>query len=964
MSRSYQLICILLAFCSLNLQAQDHLAKLKQRADELPENQSKVEALIELGRHLQNSRPRQSIKRLEEAIDLAKSIDFEEGVTNAGYNLAVTYYTSGRINKSIETLEGRLDYLTANRTSDHLQSYYLLLAQIHGKKKDLVELRRYQQLYIALQDSLTQAQANAEIKIFEQKFEEEKAVASKAVQLRDQAITDLQKQEEINLRKQLEIAQLQKQTAELERANAEQQQRRLMDENRAIQLEVELNQKIANRNRLIVIAFGILLLVGVLAQRIRILQQRKKVAFEKEKSKRLEQIDELKDQFLANTSHELRTPLNGIIGIAEGLRDGVHADDPIQQKSNLAMIVSSGKRLSNLVNDLLDFSKMRNDELHLNLKPVDIWSLTEIVIQMNKSMADAKEVTISNELSKNAKAVSADEDRLQQILFNLIDNAIKFSDGGSVTITGEIQNNHMAISVKDEGVGISKHQMEEIFDEFKQLDAATDRKYRGTGLGLSITSKLVKLHGGQICVSSSPGQGSTFTFTLPLTSDAAASGTVVEQLSRTVSTALDETIVPAIIPKASKQESSKIRILIVDDEPINHQVLHNHLGTQHYDITSAMDGNKAIKLLDDGFQFDLVLLDIMMPRMTGYAVCQQIRKKFLASELPVIMITAKNQVSDLVEALSYGANDYLAKPFSKDEFLARIKTHLDLYTINSAMTRFVPSEFLRSLGYNSITDVKLGDYQERAVTVFFSDIRSYTTMSESMTPEETFRFVAAYVNRMGPIIKRFNGFVLQYLGDGIMALFLESPDHAIRAAVAMQQQIMAYNDERAAKGRDQIKVGMGLHTGPLVMGIIGDRTRNDPATISDAVNIASRMEGLTRQFGASILITKETMAQLTNPEEFKHRYLGEVVTKGKTELVEIFEILNGEKTARADSKSATKEIFERAVAHFKDEEYTLATELFEEVLSKDPTDKAASYYLMKSTSLFSLKNIEGTDHFG
>ena len=199
----------------------------------------------------------------------------------------------------------------------------------------------------------------------------------------------------------------------------------------------------------------------------------------------------------------------------------------------------------------------------------------------------------------------------------------------------------------------------------------------------------------------------------------------------------------------------------------------------------------------------------MMPRMTGYVVCQQIRKKYLASELPIIMITAKNQVSDLVEALAYGANDYLAKPFSKDEFIARIRTHLDLYSINAATSKFVPSEFLRSLGYDAITDVRLGDYRERNVTVFFSDIRAYTTMSESMTPEQNFKFVGAYVNRMGPIIKRFDGFVLQYLGDGIMALFMESADKAINAAIVMQRAIRLYNRSRTSRNRLPISVWDG-----------------------------------------------------------------------------------------------------------------------------------------------------------
>ena len=181
-------------------------------------------------------------------------------------------------------------------------------------------------------------------------------------------------------------------------------------------------------------------------------------------------------------------------------------------------------------------------------------------------------------------------------------------------------------------------------------------------------------------------------------------------------------------------------ILIVDDEPINHQVLKNHLSSETYQITMAMNGEDALKALNNGNKYDLVLLDVMMPRMNGYEVCQKIREKFMSSELPVIMVTAKNQVQDLVHGLHIGANDYLAKPFSKQELLARIKTQIDLNRIFHTVGRFVPNEFIKSLGKEKITDVKLGDQAHRNVTVLFTDIRAYTTIAEQMTPEENFKF--------------------------------------------------------------------------------------------------------------------------------------------------------------------------------------------------------------------------------
>jgi signal transduction histidine kinase/class 3 adenylate cyclase/CheY-like chemotaxis protein len=920
------------------LAAQDLSEALQARVDRLPASEEKVDLMIELGKSLQGRKPRQSIQTLEGAIDLARSLSYEKGVTQAIRALAITYFTTNRTAKAIQALENRLQDPAIGDDTDTRLDFYLLLTQMHGKQKNLTEFRKYQTLYTDLQDSLTRERAEQEISQITNQLEE---VATGALKEKDQALAALERQEAINLRKQLEIAQLQTQTAELERITAEKERQRLARENEAIQLEFALNRQLQNRNRIIVASGILLLIAGIFFLRFRLVQQRKLVDFEKQKSEKLLQIDRLKDQFLANTSHELRTPLNGIIGIAESLYDGLHADDIEQRKANLGMIITSGKRLSNLVNDILDFSKMRNDELKLNLRPVDIRSLVEVVLQINQSMANAKHLKLVNEIPGDIPAVLADEDRLQQILFNLIDNAIKFSHQGQVIVTATEKSGFLEISVQDEGPGIPAERQALIFEEFKQLDGDADRQYSGTGLGLSITKNLVELHGGNITVQSTVGKGSRFSFTLPVTRDAAIPANQSTSLSKLVSYGQ----VPEVpVPNGQPSGDEKIQILIVDDEPINQQVLRNHLSDRHYQITSVMDGASAIRLIEEGKVFDLVLLDIMMPNMTGYKVCQQIRKRYLASQLPIIMITAKNQVSDLVEALSYGANDYLAKPFSKEEFLARIKTHLDLYSINSATNRFVPSEFLQSLGYETITDVRLGDYQERDVTVFFSDIRSYTTMAETMTPEQNFKFVGTYVNRMGPIIRRFEGFVLHYLGDGIMALFLKSPYRAVQAAITMQKRIRRYNAMRIRKGRDPIEVGMGLHSGPLVMGIIGDKHRNDPATISDAVNIASRMEGLTTLFGAKILVTKATMDRLLDPDAFAHRYLGKVLTKGKKEQVEVYELLDGESEDRKTAKLKTKDQFEAGVRAYIEKDYKKALNRFGSVLDLDKDDKAARYY--------------------
>ena len=370
--------------------------------------------------------------------------------------------------------------------------------------------------------------------------------------------------------------------------------KKLAHQHEAIQLEIALNKKLQNRNRLIVLAGILLLLGGVVAQRFRLLQQRKLVEFEKQKSEKLMQIDRLKNQFLANTSHELRTPLHGIIGIAESLHEGLFDDHLSQRRENLGMIISSGKRLNNLVNDLLDFSKIRNDDLKLNLKPVDIRSSVDVVLQINQSIAMAKSIVLINEIEKELPAALADEDRLQQILFNLVDNAIKFSSEGMIVASAKLDNNLLHISIQDQGIGIPPDQQKCIFEEFKQVDGDAERQHSGTGLGLSISKKLVELHGGDIKVVSSVGKGSRFIFTLPISDLEIVPENESQTLTPLVSAgpAMANQTTEEI--KAYTNSEDRIKILIVDDEPINHQVLKNYLDDTQYEIACAMDGEGAL----------------------------------------------------------------------------------------------------------------------------------------------------------------------------------------------------------------------------------------------------------------------------------------------------------------------------------------------------------------------------------
>ena len=707
--------------------------------------------------------------------------------------------------------------------------------------------------------------------------------------------------------------------------------------------------------QMIVFALGV-------GQKIKLLEKENKRALEEklnaqEKANdRLRQTDKMKDEFLANTSHELRTPLNGILGLSEAINDGVTGPIYPETRKNLEMVISSARRLNSLVSDLLDFSKLKNFEIHLQKKPLDIRSLSHVVLQVSESLLGEKDIELAMDIENGLPAVSADENRLQQILYNLVGNAIKFTEEGAVIIKARQEGDKINVAVEDTGIGIPEDKQEGIFRSFEQGDGSTERKYGGTGLGLSITRQLVELHGGTISVHSEVGKGSTFKFDLPISTEDAQELSSAEVSVPTFDKSQFKGIQTAfalpeeeLMERVEETAKATYQILVVDDEPINRMVLKNHLSKGPYEITSAEDGVEAMEIIESSEKgFDLILLDVMMPKMSGYEVCQKLRETYLPSELPIIMITAKNQVSDLVTGLTTGANDYIVKPFSKQELLARIKTHIDLLTINAATSRFVPYEFLRSLGKDNITEVQLGDQVSRTGTVLFSDIRGYTSLAEDMSPEQTFAFLNAYLGRMGPVIQEYGGFVNQFYGDGIMALFLDESDKALRAAVNMIQTLRDYNDERHDKHRQALKIGIGLHMGSLMMGMIGDDKRLDTGLVADTVNTSSRVEGLTKHYGVDILISGAIYEQLSSPEEFHLRYLGKVQAKGKEETLDLYECFDGGEAEEIELKTESLASFKEGISCYQAGKFTEAVAAFSKVLAVNPADKPAKLFWEKA----------------
>ena len=416
-------------------------------------------------------------------------------------------------------------------------------------------------------------------------------------------------------------------------------------------------------------------------------------------------LDKMKDDFLATTSHELRTPLHGIMGLSQTLIDGSPDLVTPAQKENLELICSEAKHLNDMVSEILDFSKISAGKVDLFLEYTKVEEVASTVVSLLSSEAEKKGITLKLEC-RDVPKIIADRKRLRQVLINLVGNAIKFSDGGTVTITIQPKDDRgVRIFVCDEGRGIDTKDLDRIWDPFVQAEDSDTRVAGGTGLGLAISKNLVELHGGSIRVESESGKGSRFIVDLPESPGArgisrrrvekAHDITAVKQDVRLISREKETNTL------AQLQSFTTARILAVDDDEVNLRVMKGYLDVAGYEFITATNGHEALEILETQ-DVDIVLLDLMLPGISGYEVCKKIREDAKTMVIPVIMVTAKDTTTDLVRGFITGANDYITKPFNREELLVRIENQLAIKQMLEAERSMVRELRTERDGYENL----------------------------------------------------------------------------------------------------------------------------------------------------------------------------------------------------------------------------------------------------------------------
>jgi signal transduction histidine kinase/CheY-like chemotaxis protein/ligand-binding sensor domain-containing protein len=395
-----------------------------------------------------------------------------------------------------------------------------------------------------------------------------------------------------------------------------------------------------------------------------------------------EEADAAKSSFLSTVSHELRTPLTSVLGFAKIIRrrleerlfplipedDRKIAQAKTQVIENLGVVVSEGERLTKLIDDVLDLAKIEAGKFTWNMGTVSIGDVVDRALAATASLFDAKNLQPVREIEPDLPAVTGDQDRLIQVVINLISNAVKFTDSGTVTCAARMRDGQLVVSVIDSGIGIAPADQPKVFEKFKQVGDTLTDKPKGTGLGLPICKEIVEYHGGHIWVESEPGKGSTFAFTLPVSGNPAQLDLLPVRRSVDV-----EALVRQLREQVATHQPRDKSVLVVDDDSNIRSLLQQELTEAGYSVRLAEDGRKALTLIREEIP-GLVILDVMMPEMNGFDVAAVLKNDPATMDIPIIILSI---VEDKERGFRLGVDRYLTKPIDTASLFREVDALLD-----------------------------------------------------------------------------------------------------------------------------------------------------------------------------------------------------------------------------------------------------------------------------------------------
>ncbi|MDX2256117.1 MAG: response regulator [Pseudanabaenaceae cyanobacterium bins.39] len=623
----------------------------------------------------------------------------------------------------------------------------------------------------------------------------------------------------------------------------------------------------------------------------------------RQQAQQLLELDRQKTEFFQNLSHEFRTPLTLTIG---PLESAIEQNQSLPYEQSV-IALRNCRRLLRLVNQLLDIQRLDAGKMQACFYRCNILEITHQTIDSFRPYCDRKNIQLFTDFSEfdnshECPEMYLDLEKFDKVLYNLLSNAMKFTPShGNITvkISTANQGQQCVLSVKDTGIGIREDQIPFLFERFRQAEGSVNRSYEGSGLGLALVKELVKLHGGEVTVTSKYGQGTTFTITLPtgkfhLPSDQIISTPAEITVSRAAVELADletdlsneeELINQSELNQPEDDRDLGNKILIVDDNSDLRSYLRRVLNQAGYRVFSAHNGSHGFTQAQ-AHHPDLIITDLMMPHVSGLDLIAMLRQDQQLSGTPIILLTAKANEETRIEGTEIGADAYLAKPFNDRELLAEVRNlialkanerrvaQLNLYLTESVLRRFLPASLVSKAATGKLSlDLRP---EPKMITVLFTDIVGFTSLANTLRSRRVAELLNEYLRTMTDAIFANGGTIDKFMGDGIMALFGApedcSPNEQVRRAVKtakdMQKALALLNQKWQSQGIPTVRFRCGIHQGTAVVGMFGSLERSDYTAIGPTVNIAARIQAAAEP---DCILVSAAVADYLEDEELRKR---------------------------------------------------------------------------------------------